>query len=216
MVVYKRNQVEEAIAKACLSVSDPPLDLRTKLKRLLDADRKMGRSSRAKDPLRSTFAFFSEDSPGSGFEVQFSAFEAFALMIAWQFLEHGWPQQSAVQILRQARKELEPEHARILTLDPSVLFDEDAIRRKARPGQIYTGSTDESFLVVVSRRGTDRGDPSWSRSARVCHGELELTRYLQSGGAGQTSTSYGLTRPAFVLQFALGDTIPSKRGRGAA
>ena len=216
MVVYKRNQVEEAISRAFLSVPDPPLDLRTKLKRLLDTDRKLGRNTRAKDPLRSIFAFYSEASPGSGFEVQFSAFEAFALMTAWRFLEHEWPQRSVVQILRQVRYELEQEHARILKLDPSALFDEDAIRRTARPGDIYTGSTDESFLVVVSRMGTELGDASWSRSARVCRGQGELMTYIKRGGVGQTSTYFGLTRPAFALQSELDKTAPSKRGRGGA
>jgi hypothetical protein len=216
MTMYKRNQVEEAIARAFLSVSEPPLDLRTKLKRLLDADRKLGRNTRVKDPLRSRFAFFSEDPPGSGVEVQFSPYEAFALMIAWQLLEHGWPQQSAVQILRQARQELEPEHARILTLDPRVLFDEEAIRRNARPGDVYTGSLDESFLVVVSKEGTDRGDASWSRSAGVCHGQQEAMKHLLGGGAGQAATFFGLTMRAFALKDMLERTVPSKRGRGAS
>lgn len=215
MPIYKRNQVEEAIARTFLSVSDPPLDLLTKLKRLLDADRKLGRNKRSSDPLHSTFAFFSEASPGSGFEVQFSAYEAFALMTALRFLEHGWPQRSAVQILRQARKELQREHAHILKLDPSTLFDEAVIRETARPGAIYTGSTDESFLVVVSREGIDREDPSWSRSARICRGERELMPAIRGGGAGQAATFMGLTSSAFALQAALDETVPSKRGRGA-
>ena len=216
MIIYKRNQVEEAIAKALLSVSDPPRDLRTKLKRLLDTDRALGRNSRARDPLKSTFAFFSEDSPGSGFEVQFSPYEAFALMTAWRILEHGWPQQSAVHILREVRKDLEREHARILALDPSALFDEAAIRQNARPGDLYTGSTDESFLVVVSRQGTDLSDPSRSRSVRVCRGQGELMKFILGGGAGQSSTSFGLTRAAFALRSELDKTAPAKRGRGGA
>jgi hypothetical protein len=214
MVAYKRNQVEEAIARAFLSAPNPPLDLRTKLKRLLDADRNLGRNTRAKDPLRSTFAFYSQDPPGSGFEVQFSAYEAFALMTAWRFLEHGWPQQSVVHILRQVRQQLEEEHARILKLDPSALFDEEAIRRNARAGDLYTGSTEESFLVVTSRQGTSRGDATWSRSARVCQGQGELMAYIRGGGAGETWTSFGLTRAAFDLKFELDKTAPSKRGRG--
>lgn len=216
MTVYKRNQVEEAIAKAFLSLPDPPLDLRTKLKRLLDTDRALRRNSRSSDPLRSNFAFFSQDSPGSGFEVQFSPYEAFALTTAWRFLEHGWPQQSAVQILRQARRDLEREHERILTLDPSALFDDTAIRQKARAGDLHFGSTDESFLVVVSTTGTDRSDPSWSRSVRVCRGQGELMQFIRGGGAGQSSTFIGLTRAAFALQTELEKTVPSKRGRGAA
>jgi hypothetical protein len=211
MAVYKRNQVEQAIARAFLSVPEPPLDLRTKLKRLLDTDRKLGRNTRAKDPLRSTFAFYSQDPPGSGFEVQFSAYEAFALTTAWRFLEHGWPQQSVVHILRQVRQPLEQEHARILELDPSVLFDEETIRRNARAGDIYTGSSEESFLVVASTQGTDNA--SDLRSARVCRGQGELMTYIRGGGPGQAWTSFGLTKSALGLKSQLDKTTPSKRGR---
>jgi hypothetical protein len=214
MAIYKRSQVEEAIARAFLSVPNPPLALRTRLKRLLDSDRKLRRNTRARDPLRSTFAFFSEDPPGSGYEVPFSSYEAFALMTAWRFLQHGWPQQSAVRILRQVRQELEREHARILKLDPSALFDEEAIRRNARPGSINTRSTDESFLVVVSREGTELGDASWSRAARVCRDQDELAAYIRNAGAGRAWTIFGLTGAAFDLKSELDKTVPSKRGRG--
>jgi hypothetical protein len=68
--------------------------------------------------------------------------------------------------------------------------------------------------VVTSRQGTSRGDASWSRSARVCRGPGELMEYIRGGGAGQTWTSFGLTRAAFDLKFELDKTAPSKRGRG--
>lgn len=211
MVGYKRNQVEEAIATAFLSVPKPPLELRNKLKRLLDTDRALGRNSRASEPLESTFAFFSDDAPGSGFEVRFAPYEAFALMTSWRLLEHGWPQQTAVEILRQARRELEPEHARILRLDPARLFDQSKIRDKAQPGDPYTGSAEESFLVLLTRAGRNLVDGLSSRSVRVCPNQQELAEFVRGGGAGSW-TSLGLTQAAFMLQGALDKTVPSKRG----
>jgi hypothetical protein len=41
---YKRNQIEEAIARISVSnYQKPPSELRTRIKRLLDLDRSMGR-----------------------------------------------------------------------------------------------------------------------------------------------------------------------------
>ena len=78
-----------------------------------------------------------------------------ALLTAWRLLEHGWPQKSVVHILRQVRQDLARDISQILASDPSALFDEAAIRQNARAGDIYTGSTDESFLVVVSKKGLE-------------------------------------------------------------
>jgi hypothetical protein len=63
---YKRNQIEEAIARIFNPNSqEPPSELRTRIKRLLELDRSMGRKLRSKDPEEANFAFFSEDAPGT-------------------------------------------------------------------------------------------------------------------------------------------------------
>jgi hypothetical protein len=53
-------------------------------------------------------------------------------------------------LLRYLRPELEREHARILKQDPAILFDEEAILRKARPGDLYFGNTDPVLLAIAS------------------------------------------------------------------
>ena len=83
------------------------------------------------DPEKATYAFFSQDAAGSGIEVRFQEYEAFALLTGWRFLEHGFPQQKAVLALRGMRPPLEQEHARIMQLDPKVLFDQERIRAAA-------------------------------------------------------------------------------------
>jgi hypothetical protein len=82
--------------------------------------------------------------------VWFSPYEAFALLLGLLLLEHRWPQQTAVRIMRQARPMLEPEHARILSLDPKVLFDENNPEEQAAPGAMAVGSLAPVFLAIVS------------------------------------------------------------------
>lgn len=61
---YKRNQVEQAIARIFdPNCERPPSDLRTRIKRLLEMDRSLGRKLRSKDAEQANFAFFSEEAP---------------------------------------------------------------------------------------------------------------------------------------------------------
>jgi hypothetical protein len=54
---YKCNQVEEAIARIS---PEAPSEFRTRIKRLLELDRSMGRKIRCKDAEEANFAFFSK------------------------------------------------------------------------------------------------------------------------------------------------------------
>src|SRR5918993_1752239 len=132
MVRYKRNQVEEAIANALVQAEvEAGSDLRIRLKRLLETDRTLSR--KALSASDQPFAFYTDEEPGRGVEVWFSPYEAFALLMGVLLMQHRWPQGTAVRILRQARPNLEPEHARILAQDPKELFEEDTVRRRAAP-----------------------------------------------------------------------------------
>ena len=57
----------------------------------------------------------------------------------------------AVSIMRIIRAEFENEHARILKQNPYELFDERAIRKKARPGDIAVDNIDPVFLTLGSK-----------------------------------------------------------------
>src|SRR6266496_3095521 len=149
---YKRNQIEEAIARISVSnYQKPPSELRTRIKRLLELDRSMGRKLRSKDPEQANFAFFSEDAPGTGVDISFSEYDAFSLLNALRIMGHGWPQGFAVALMRRVRPVLEREHARILGLDQTKLFDQQAIHAGARAGDIYVDNTDPVFLVIASK-----------------------------------------------------------------
>src|SRR5678815_5177054 len=120
---YKRNQIEEAIARVFdPNCENPPSELRTRIKRLLELDRSMGRKVRSKAAAEANFAFSSEDDPGTGAVISFSEYEAFALLNGLRIMGHGWPQGFAVSIMRRVRPDLEKEQARILSQCPDKLF----------------------------------------------------------------------------------------------
>jgi hypothetical protein len=213
MIDYKRNQVEEAISQVLGErTNEPSQDLRTRLKRLLETDRAMGRNIRSSDPKIAQFAFYSENAPGKGVEVFFSPYEAFALMTALRLLQHGWPQSFPVSVLRAVRPELEREHARILKQNPEALFDEKAIRKMAVPGALYVDNADPVFLTVASgqRLPSTSGDdlPLFA----VCRGQDVVSRFISQKRA-QSWTMHELVTPAHALATQLATTEPRKRGR---
>jgi hypothetical protein len=158
--------------------------LRTRIKRLLELDRSIGREPRSKDAEEATFGFFSEEAPGSGGVVSFSEYEAFALLNGLRIMEHGWPQGFAVSIMRCVRLDLAREHARILRQRPDKLFDQKAIRERARPGDIAVDNTDPVFLTMASKaqRAPDEGQTA--PLSAVCHG-LEKVSEFSRGVAPQ-------------------------------
>lgn len=189
----------------------PSVELRTRVKRLLDADRNRDRNPRSNDPEAANFAFFSGPPPGKGFEVWFSAYEAFALQTGLRLLDHDRPQGFAVALLRRLRPELERQHARILKQDPKKLFDQEAIARNARPGDIGFNNIDPVLLVIASsgRKGDTNPLPS-----AVCRGMEQVGRFLHRNNA-ESWSMHELVTPAHALANQLEVTPPRLRGRGS-
>lgn len=193
----------------------PSLALHTEIRRLLDADRSLGRSARAKDPERANYAFFSGVAPGRGAEVYFSSYEVFALLKALDLMHHGWPQATAVKIMRQARPVLEPKHNYILRLDPAELFDEKRIQEINERSSGVVSTTYPLYLVISSRKGRPvQNVTDETREVAVLEND-ELMPFIRRE-AGISFTVMGVTQQAYDLQAALAKTKPSKRGRGGA
>lgn len=213
---YKRNQVMEAISRVSEPAANgPSAGLETKLKRLLERDRALGRTARANDPERANYAFFSAEAPGSGVEIWFSAYEAFALYTALRLLEHGWPQTAAVSVLRRARPKLEPKHAEILRWDAAKLFDEKQIRKSAKAGMVATSTTRGVFLSIASRQGRpkDRHRDD-TREVEILEESKVMPFLLRE--AGLSVTNFELVAAAHNLNQTLLSTSPTSRGRGSS
>ena len=211
--MFKRNQVEEAIARVLEPGSAKPSSaMRTRLRRLLETDRALGRSKRSGDPERANFAFSGIDAPGRGFENWFTGYEAFALMTGLRLMRDGWPQGLVVAVLRRVKPDLERHHARILSQNRPVLFDANRTRQQARAGDLAVGSTDPVFLAVKSK---DRERDTGANPAAICQGQDELMGFIKTGGPGQTWTVTELGTSIHALSWALAKTVPRKRGRGS-
>ena len=211
---YKRNQIEEAIARIVApNCEKPPSELRTRIKRLLELDRSIGRKLRSKDAEEANFGFFSEEAPGTGADISFSEYEAFALLNGLRIMEHGWPQGFAVSIMRRVRLDLEREHARILRQHPDKLFDQQAIRARARPGDIAVDNTDPVFLTVASKaqRAPDEGQTG--PLSAVCRGLEKVSEFSRDVGASSV-TMFEVATLAHRLHQELMKTKPRRRGRG--
>ena len=103
---YKRNQVEEAIARIFdPNCEKPPSELRTRIKRLLELDRSIGRKLRSKNAEEANFGFFSEEAPGTGTDILFSQYEAFTLLNGLRIMGHRWPRGFAVYPPRPSRSQ---------------------------------------------------------------------------------------------------------------
>jgi len=215
MTDYKRNQVEEAISGVLEPRSpEPTAELRTRIKRLLETDRAAGRVQRSDDPERASYAFYSADAPGSGVEVKFSGYEAFALLIGLFLMTHGSPQSFAVSVMRRVRPEMEREHVRILRQDPKLLFDQEMIRSNAKAGDMVFNNTDPVLLTIVSKSGVAAAEQRQLHACTICRGPIAAHRFVWkvSGGVGG-STMFELVGAAHSLARALAGTEPRPRGR---
>jgi hypothetical protein len=162
------------------------------------------------------FAFYDEDPPGSGVEVMFSPYEAFALLAGIILLEHGLPQATVVKVLRQVRRDLEREHARILKMDPKKLFDRKAVDAQAGPGTLAVDNTSPVFVAIARLTGSSV-ESSARAAAEVCRSQEALMAFIKKrsqGGIG--ATFFEFARLMQGLTENLARTRPAKRGRRAA
>jgi hypothetical protein len=205
----KRNQVEEALIPT-LSVGDTRIsDLKTKVKRLLITDRRLGRGKQG--GAHFGYAFYSHKPLGSDVEVLFSAYESFALIAALVLLDHGIPQAKVVSILREVRPDLEAADRETLQKDRKALFARQTVRELARPGMIAVDNIAPAFLVFVkvnARKGMVRATVS------VCPGHDELVKFLKEYAVpGSGATHFEVTRLICILVDNLLKTRPIKRSR---
>jgi hypothetical protein len=211
MADFKLNQVTAAIAQIHDAKEARARELKLRLQRLLVTDRRLGGEANSK---RGGYAFYSGEPPGSGVEVMFSGYEAFALLAALFLLEHGVPQANVVKILRQIRGDLEAAHRETLKKDPDKLFDPQAVRARARPGMLATDNTAPVFLAFVNLTGSSTSDGNVRAVVTVCQGTSELSAFLKKYSKPAWGASiYEFVRPMRQLANNLSLTRPIRRGR---
>jgi hypothetical protein len=181
------------------------------MKRLLVADRRLGRGKRADDKADHRYAFYSQRPQGSGVEVMFTGYEAFALLAALIVLEHGLPQAKVVSILREIRPDFEVAHRDTLQKDPKELFDQHSVRAVARPGMFAVDNIAPVFLAFVK---LDIGKGLMRAFIAVRRGLDGLGEFLRDHSIpGSGATHFEFTGLMHTLAGNLSQTRPIQRGR---
>jgi hypothetical protein len=158
--MFSRGQIEWAIAQATDRTEGPGgqarHELRMKLKRLLDLDRKKGIDAAKPWPEFRRFAFLEGGLPGKGFAISYTAYDAFALLLALRLLDSNVPQLAVIRLLRRVRTDLQREHERILRLSPEHLArSRHGLGRKIKGGHLVRDQKQMVFLVLPSGAGAD-------------------------------------------------------------
>jgi hypothetical protein len=214
MTRFKRNQVEEAILRTLNASKGRAGEVKLRLKRLLVSDRRLARHKGSGDKTGFGYAFYSQDAPGSGVEVMFSGYEAFALLAGHMLLEQGMPQATVVRIMLQLRPDLESAHREILAKAPHALFGPQAVQAKAKPGIIATDHTDPVFLALVKLPDSGRTSEKVRAILTVCRGHDELMAFIKKHSApGMATTFFAFVGLMHRLAANLLKTRPLKRGR---
>jgi hypothetical protein len=214
---YKRNQVEEAIFETFGAKSARIDQLRFRFKRLLAADRNLRQRRKSRGENHRHYGFYSAKPQGSGVEVMFSGYEAFALLAAIMLLEHGLPQAGVVKIMRQVRRSLESAYAQTLKEDPAALFDEEAVMAGAKTGMIATDNVHPVFLAFATDSSSSVDNQIAGSPVAVCQGDAELMEFIKRNAIhGRVATIFEFVRLMHTLTANLSQTRAAKRGRVAS
>jgi hypothetical protein len=216
---FKRNQVENAIFGTLGAEGERLDEFRFRLRRLLAADRDLGRNATSDDDGDRYYAFYSGKPRGKGWDVNFSAYEAFALLAAVKLLEHGLPQTTAVKIMRRARPQLEAAHAQSLAEDPNRLFDQEAIHVQSKHRMATTDNTHPIFLTFLKPTGSPAGNRTGGRTVVLYRSEAELMNFihghLEHSDHAPVFTVFEFVGVMHALSANLARTCAIKRGRRA-
>jgi hypothetical protein len=221
--MFTRGQIEWAIAQATARTQgpggEPRHDLKMKLKRLLDLDRKKGIDAAKPWSEFHRFAFLERGLPGKGFAISYTRYDAFALLLGLHLLDSNVPQMAAIRLLRRIRPELERAHERILRLMPKRLAEgKHSLEHKIKEGLLVEDPRQMVFLVLPSGVGADllyRREPDDAiKLANIARSPAELVEVV----AHLTSVSppvlvFELINPAYRLALWLERAPFIRRGR---
>jgi hypothetical protein len=181
--MYTRGQIEWAIAQVTGRTigpgGEPRHDLKMKLKRLLDIDRKKGIDAAQAGPEFRRFAFLEGGLPGKGSAIAYTAYDAFALLLGLHLLDSNVPQLAVIRLLRLIRRELEREYNRILRLSPESLAQmKRGLESRIKEGLLVEDARKMIFLVLPTGAGADllyrRKQDDTIKLANITHSPAEL------------------------------------------
>jgi hypothetical protein len=147
---YRRSQVEWALWKFStldLPSGDEPIStFRARVKHLLQLDRAGVIFTTAKHPPCVDHALSSQQTEGTGIDAAFTAFDAFCLALAVDFLRAGFKQSEVLLLLGHLRPRLSGPFNEIVSAGAAPAFRSRLDRRSG--GAEEAGKDRRVFLVV--------------------------------------------------------------------
>jgi hypothetical protein len=221
--MFTRGQIEWALAQATGRTQGPGgearHDLRMKVKRLLDLDRKKGIDAAKPWSEFRRFAFLEGGLPGKGVAIFYTRYDAFALLLGLRLLGSNVPQMAVIRLLRRIRLELEREHEQILRLAPERLAQsKHGLERKIKEGLLVEDPRKMVFLALPAGAGAEllyrRSQENSLELANIARSPAELVRVV----AHLTRVSppvlvFELINPAHQLAWWLESAPVIRRGR---
>lgn len=165
--MFTRGQIEWAVAQMTNRTSglgeEPRVELKMKIKRLLDIDRKRGIDATTPFADLNQFAFMEGTLPGKGIAISYTDYDAFAVYLGLRLLDANVPQMAVIRLLRRIRPMLKREHDKILRQSVQGLAGARTnLEAKIKTGFLVKDPSRMIFLVLSSGAGADtlyqRGD----------------------------------------------------------
>ena len=159
--MFTRGQIEWAIAQVIGRTEgpggEPRHDLKMKLKRLLDIDRKKGIDAAKAWPEFRRFAFLKGGLPGKGFAISYTRYDAFALLLGLHLLDSNVPQMAVIRLLRLIRLELRAGASANLAPFAASAWRRamPTSRTEIKVGVLAEDPQNMVFLVLPSGAGAD-------------------------------------------------------------
>jgi hypothetical protein len=211
---YRAGQLAEAIFLTVGAADERAAEVKFRIKRLLAADRALGLRPKSREKAELHYAFFDGPPPGTGADVLFDEYGAFALFAGIRLLEHGLPQLAVVKLLRRIRRPFQEAHTKNLAKDAQALFDQKKIDANSRPGQLAFDSTSPVILIFMSLTGSSV-DKAAHPVGRIYDNERDMMAFILKQGPGKGFAIFEFSRAIHDLSRNLFQTVPVKRGRAA-
>jgi hypothetical protein len=190
--LFSRGQVEWALWKLStidLPAGDEPKSaFRARVKHLLQLDRSGATSGHPAYPIPVAHALSAEEPGGRGVDATFTAFDAFCMAIALDFLRAGFKQTEVLLLMLHLRPRLEQPFAKILDAPPAL---QPRLSRKPSAESRERGPTDDRRVFLVIQRvefseafpafehtTSTRKKASIFREPVFCSGIVELRQQL--------------------------------------
>jgi hypothetical protein len=218
-----RGQIEWAIAQVTDQTQgpggEPRHELRMKLKRLLDLDRKKGIDAAKPWPEFRRFAFLEGGLPGKGFAIAYTRYDAFALLLGLRLLDNNVPQMAVIRVLRRIRLDLQAEFDRILRVSPDVLAQsKQGFEAKIKAGLLAQDPAKLVFFALPSGAGAEafyrRQHDGKLELANIAHSPRELVKFVTHLTlVSPPALVFELVNPAHQLAWWLERAPLIRRGR---